>query len=888
MADFQGEDPNLGAGVPLVNDGQVAMRSANGGWAGTVPVGDVKKAMEAGLRFETPDEYHQRVRQQLYGDEGGGSAFLEGGARMLTFGASDYILPAAGIASKEAIEARRELHPGLNIAGQATGALTGLGAVGLAGKAGKAVGGALAGEEASAAARVIGSATEGALLGGGNVVSDMALSDHPLGAEAILSDLKSNILLGGGLGAVGGVLGEVLDKAGAEVKAYAQAAQQKSASQGAIQAKMAGGATAREAAAQTALEPLAAAGDEYASTLVDAARAQREVALPRKVTPGEVAPTERIAPQATPEAPEAGLTRPERPQAPRETVDATRPPGSGPTLGDSLPPRPPRPTAPDDVLAFREANNRLGAARDKFHQINGQLNELEPPSVGMDFNSPEEEGALSPEKQRLAGQLRKVRDAIGEKEVGPAAEEVRRLAPTPEEHARLARAVDEYNAAEKAYADWAAKHPEVLEGKLDGHTRDLIAKQHDAVAAVEEAKLPFQRPPGATVPGGGGDLGAEQAPFAQVNEPSPFFGSRDEAAGYVQQKLGAEQFPARDATPAWAKNNPGRINIDGEVAAKLGLNREAAPPAGGPPKAPLSGMGGTLDKAAGALMASEAGGLVGGLIGGPLGHAVGRMAGLVLRKHLQARVAGAAQLLSGALRVGSRAARTVGKSSSSVLRAVSYGPPPRTRMVPTGDKGTDRYMEVAAQLRALAANTPALIETSRAKLLGIQAQDQKLAQQISDGLNKRIQFLAGKLPAPSEIGSATTGILSRWRPSDAEVAKFARYVQAAEGGIGHLLAEVASGHVRPETAETAKELYPTAFNAIRERLMEQFATGKMDVPYSQRVALSNLFDAPLDSTMRPEKIAAFQQSFAIDREAKLNQLGAKSSPAPTQAQQFQQ
>lgn len=101
---------------------------------------------------------------------------------------------------------RAEVNPVARVAGQATGliggALTGVGAGGLAAKAGTATTARLGG---GALATGVGMAAEGALLGVGETAQELALSKDPVTLERIVSSLGSNVLLGAGTGFVGGV-----------------------------------------------------------------------------------------------------------------------------------------------------------------------------------------------------------------------------------------------------------------------------------------------------------------------------------------------------------------------------------------------------------------------------------------------------------------------------------------------------------------------------------------------------------------------------------------------------------------------------------------------------------------------------------------------------------
>lgn len=104
----------------------------------------------------------------------------------------------------------REHHGIATGAGEVLGAFTGVGAAGLASKAGAAVTGAAkgAGAVARIGAAVAGGGLEGGIQGFGSGVSELALSDDPVTWERAASVISSHTLFGAGAGgAAGGLFG---------------------------------------------------------------------------------------------------------------------------------------------------------------------------------------------------------------------------------------------------------------------------------------------------------------------------------------------------------------------------------------------------------------------------------------------------------------------------------------------------------------------------------------------------------------------------------------------------------------------------------------------------------------------------------------------------------
>jgi hypothetical protein len=135
-------------------------------------------------------------------------AGIEGAARGGSLGTSDYIEQQLGISSADAIKQRAAANPATALVGNALGSAALV--AGTAGFGGLAKGIQLAtGLGEGLAGTALGSAVEGSILGGGNVISDAALGDPNLNAQKILSDVGMGAALGGGLGVLSKAIGAV-------------------------------------------------------------------------------------------------------------------------------------------------------------------------------------------------------------------------------------------------------------------------------------------------------------------------------------------------------------------------------------------------------------------------------------------------------------------------------------------------------------------------------------------------------------------------------------------------------------------------------------------------------------------------------------------------------
>lgn len=126
-------------------------------------------------------------------------AGIEGAARGGSLGTSDYLEQKMGISTADAIKQRAAANPLTSIVGNALGSSALVLATGGFGGVAKGVQ-ALTGLGEGLAGTALGAAAEGAIFGGGNVISDASLGDPNLNAQKVLSDVGMGAALGGGLG----------------------------------------------------------------------------------------------------------------------------------------------------------------------------------------------------------------------------------------------------------------------------------------------------------------------------------------------------------------------------------------------------------------------------------------------------------------------------------------------------------------------------------------------------------------------------------------------------------------------------------------------------------------------------------------------------------------
>jgi len=194
------------------------------GTLGNVVSENVADAISNGFRYRTADEDRARAKQDIEGIRekaygGTGLAVGLGALRGATLGLSDVALRAGGL--NEAAKEVQQRSPTASIVGEVAGGIAGLAVpmfgspARLAMEAGQAVGSLVKGGSTLNKLARTGAAgvTEGALIGAGQVVSEMALGDPEMTVQKAIGNIGLGAVLGGSLNIAGRATLDVSNKA---------------------------------------------------------------------------------------------------------------------------------------------------------------------------------------------------------------------------------------------------------------------------------------------------------------------------------------------------------------------------------------------------------------------------------------------------------------------------------------------------------------------------------------------------------------------------------------------------------------------------------------------------------------------------------------------------
>jgi hypothetical protein len=873
----------LGGARPLASGGRVAVLDPNG-TPGTIEEKDLDEALRNGYTLQSPEGHHEQVLQQRHGDSPV-SAFLGSAASMATLGVSD-AFRGVEPEDREALAAERRLNPLASTAGSITGALLPIGAGGLMNRVGTAaaeraggtalVEGLLAGgarhqaasktaaglaevgaspallqsltSGGSAAARAAGAgiklgargAAEGALVGVQQTVSEVALSDDPMNAEAIAAELGSNVLLGG---ATGGVAGGALGSLGSVAKAAAVRARNSMSRWAEGEARSAsipddisrmdlGGAKAARADELAKLKTarlderdglrksLSAEQDALKAARLD----ERKLLQQQKIDEIKAIDAERAA-----EADAVGL----------------------------------------DALVFREALRDAAADLPKVAKMAADL----PQKAGLVREVKEAErafnkivDAVNARPQQALGTLRSVERTIGnmrtrlaeahekaateaagkpmtwdEFRAGKASQYAKEMGLGPSQK----RLSEEYKAYKAAFA---AGSPVPTTGFYS--SADKIAQLDDV---LEQASALHQRLTQVTAPRTTSKLGEIEARLgAELGPPtSPRLTELEARLAEIERATpGSERLTALDDHITGLRNPP--------------IGKQIGQAVGG---AALATVGGAIGGGIGSLVGIP---WIGGVVGASAGAGFG-----VLRKKLAASAAGmTTKIANGIDKVVSGASH----AAPSLARAAAVG------ALAIADRDEDKpatlEQRVSDVIEAVA-NIDATRQRVRDSLAGIRVVDVKLADQLEEAAMRRLEYYAKK--APKVLGLGTLGGGSdQERPSDAALGRFAQCVAVGENPL-RILDELAADMLTPEAVETAKYLHPEFWKRMQEQLLDKVMASGKPIPRARRLSLSMVLDAPVSATMRPEFITAMQAGYEAMRHEE--QQNKPSPQGPSQSKQ---
>ncbi len=232
--------------------------------------------------------------------------------------------------------------------------------------------------------------------------------------------------------------------------------------------------------------------------------------------------------------------------------------------------------------------------------------------------------------------------------------------------------------------------------------------------------------------------------------------------------------------------------------------------------------------------------------------------------------------LAKSLKVGTKAVKRSSPLSTQILNSVSFGE--------GGEKdqpNAHSAFKVRAEELSRAASNPALTAAKIDKrLAAIRATNPGVADKLAAHSQATLAFLHGKLP--KDPGTLQNYGLSKWRPLERDVEKFARYVNAARDPAA-IVERFGEQRMTREDAEVLQALYPGHFAQVQNHVMDNLEAFQASTSYKHRIQTSVLLGIPADPIM--QNVSRWQQTFIQDQPQAQTGRQRPIEPSPLTAAQ---
>jgi hypothetical protein len=395
---------------------------------------------------------------------------------------------------------------------------------------------------------------------------------------------------------------------------------------------------------------------------------------------------------------------------------------------------------------------------------------------------------------------------------------------------------------------------------LDGHVLSKAAKQEAARlsenATTLAGKIKSGQATGDDAAAMLREMGVPEGRIAKIDA-----GKRGQILRDVQAKMGPDASPvdilinvAREAGEEVPKRYAEIAALAPDIAKIEHLRAMAKPQATGVDNL-IGGIPGSI--------AASIGGTAGGALLGPYGAMVGAVGGRA--------AAGAVSGLFDPLR-SVQVFRTLDKVAGGV-RNKTYG---ATEKLITG------LTSPGAAKAAITAKTSGSIKERRETYLkqrenmqssadkiatlkeNIQSQIAPSAPGVAASMTQKLdvvhQFLQSKMPVDPLEGTSIFANKTGYVPSDAEMAKWERYVKAVDNPAG-VIEDIAEGSPSQEGVEVLKTVYPAMFKQLQSSVLFAIMEQQPTLDYKQRLTLGTLFDIPSDPSLASAFVSTMQGNF---------------------------
>lgn len=844
----------------MSDDEQVGIVSPDGR-LGSIPKASLQDALRQGYKMPDAQQGAELAKRQQYGTGVAteAKAGVEGAARGLTFGGSDWALSRSGLVDPEALAERKARNPWAAGVGEAAGIAGGLllptGIVG-AGVKGAAAAGELGARGAASllaragveggtlASRALaggvkaatGSAIEGALYGAGQGISEAALGDPTDAAEKILGHATMGALLGGALGGAAGALGGVGSKA-LERLARPAAEAADAAPSVAQQALEGAGATKPEGLISNFLNDLAGEQALRAAGLPKSAfkKLQRKVGVLAE-------PGEDVA---------AGVA---------EQIELR------------------------DVAANVMRKNRLAQVGDSFEDVGRRVeNHIgEQKQVANDIVSRIDARAEGKPLVDLRGYADDLDQLAKKYETSPETRaEYNQLKQRASDYRKLA----DDNAGTVRLSESQRAEAERLQSKITRLSESPSADPVGAQSVIADLRKKLAKLPVETAGEGSGGVSLAQAEELKrgfdaafngtgtsaskqiARESRGIFNKRIEAAAqaagtpeeYAAWKQAKREMEALIPVLEGNKNKlqtltaNRSLSLTDQLAGLTGLGSLGVNPLGFAGGLAMAGANKIAREYGSAAISDFAARAAQGM-GAQRGAQMLQLLHIERTKNaMTQRLQSAAEGIAGSLGKAPGAVRALGVSSVDKLAMLPEEKADDSKQV------THALHDRITEITNLAENPQLLQERLQATMGDMPKYAPRVAAQMNFTAAQAVSYLAEQVPK-NPYADAPRDIRQAWRPPQTQLVAFERTIRAIHDPLG-TIEEFKDGHVTKEAADALRAVYPSMYGKLVEHIVPAVVRAER-VPLQRRLQLANMLGVEMDVFTSSGFAASMQQVYA--------------------------
>lgn len=251
---------------------------------------------------------------------------------------------------------------------------------------------------------------------------------------------------------------------------------------------------------------------------------------------------------------------------------------------------------------------------------------------------------------------------------------------------------------------------------------------------------------------------------------------------------------------------------------------------------------------------------------GPIAALTGNMRDIAIEKFINAATSSGDQtkaFIDGLTTIEKNAAKTsksIASGVSSIFSTKDSGSPAKGYLAISSQERREKHDELHPELSEMTASPEKLIDHLSKNTEALNEIAPKTSEAVQGAMARATQFLQSKLPQ----GGPQKPLSPKYKPSDAELAKWHKYFSAVESPT-EVLHDVARGTLVPETMEALSVVYPKMLSemqmAVTDKMTDAISKKKI-IPYRTKLALSLFLGSDMVNSLDPKSMLANQNMLA--------------------------